>query len=146
MPVRMWTRHRSAAAQSLIDVYDGGQLLPLAAPTILAGAGNGDNAVFATVVSGMAGWIGSFDGTMVAAGSDGAAVICVPTEGLIAGINLTDAPTIYALIEARAAYSPVRSMAPRRAHCRASNKRRGSVRSSHPTASNCSSYVAISSS
>lgn len=66
----------------------------------------GDNGVFATVVSGMSNWLGSFDGQMLAAGSDGAAVNCTPTEGLVNPEQLGQGLPIYALLQALAAYTP----------------------------------------
>lgn len=72
-------------------------------PTITT---TGDNGVFATVVSGMANWIGSFDGQMLAAGSDGAAVNCTPTEGLVNPIQQGQGLPIFVLVQALAAYTP----------------------------------------
>lgn len=66
----------------------------------------GDNGVFSTVVSGMTNWIGSFDGQMLAAGSDGAAVNCTPTEGLVNPIQQGQGLPIWMLLQALAAYTP----------------------------------------
>lgn len=73
------------------------------APTV---ATTGDNGVYATNVAGNANWIGSYDGTMAAGHSDGCSVTCVPTEGVIDPGDLGQNPTVYALIEARGAYTP----------------------------------------
>lgn len=76
-----------------------------AAPTI---ATTGDNGVYKTVVTGATTWIGSFDGTMVAAHADGCDVICVPTEGLVCPVAPSaSGTTVYGLIEALAAYTPI---------------------------------------
>jgi hypothetical protein len=72
-------------------------------PTI---ATTGDNAAFATVVTGATTWLGSFDGTMAAAMADGAAVNCLPT-GNYARRDCIGAPgTLYGLVEALGAYAP----------------------------------------
>lgn len=73
------------------------------APTI---ATTGDGGVYNSVVTGNAGWIGSYDGTMQASHADGASVTCVPTEGLIDPFATGQNPTIYALIEVRSTYTP----------------------------------------
>lgn len=66
----------------------------------------GDNGVFSTVVAtGNANWLGSFDGTCVAAHADGDSCICVPTEGVIPP-QLIGGATVYGLIEALATYTP----------------------------------------
>lgn len=72
-------------------------------PTI---ATAGDNSVFSANVSGMANWIGSFDGQMLAAGADGAAVNCTPTEGLVNPIQQGQAQPVFALLQAILAYTP----------------------------------------
>lgn len=66
----------------------------------------GDNGAFATVVAtGNAGWLCSFDGTMVAKLVDGCSVVC--KASLDAPIPmLFGAATVYGLIEALAAYTP----------------------------------------
>lgn len=74
-----------------------------ATPTI---ATTGDAGVFASVVTGASLWLGSMDGTMVASMANGAAVNCVPTEGLVTPVRMAEAAAIFALIEARAAYAP----------------------------------------
>lgn len=74
-----------------------------AAPSV---ATTGDNGVYATVVSGNGNWLGSYDGTMVASHADGCSVTCTPTEGIIDAFVAGQNPTIYALIEARGAYTP----------------------------------------
>jgi len=73
------------------------------APTV---ATTGDGGVYNTVVSGNGGWIGSYDGTMQASHADGCSVTCTPTEGMIDAFVTGQNPTIYALIEVRAAYTP----------------------------------------
>lgn len=72
-------------------------------PTI---ATAGDNSVFSANVSGMANWIGSFDGQMLAAGADGAAVNLTPTEGLVNPIQQGQGTPVFALLQALAAYTP----------------------------------------
>lgn len=75
-----------------------------AAPTFVT---NGDNAAFATVVAtGAAEWLGSFDGVMVAACADGAAVNCLPTGNYLRRDYIGPLSTIYGLIEAVGAYAP----------------------------------------
>lgn len=66
----------------------------------------GDNGVFASVVAGAANWLASFDGTMVAAMSDGAAVNCLPTGNTPRRDYVGDPTTLYGLLEAVGAYTP----------------------------------------
>ncbi len=70
--------------------------------------GTGDNGVYGTVVAtGVANWLGSFDGTFVNKQADGCACLMVPTEGVIMPRLVGDAgQTVYALLEALAAYTP----------------------------------------
>jgi len=84
-------------AQFRIHLYD-------AAPVVST---TGDNAAFASVVAGVAKWLGSFDGTMVASQSDGAAVNCLPTGNFLRRDYIGDPGTLYGLIEALAAYTPI---------------------------------------
>lgn len=65
---------------------------------------NGDNGVFS--VSGAADYLGAFDVTIDRAFTDGAAGFGVPVVGSDASIKLAAGTSIYALIEARAAYTP----------------------------------------
>lgn len=74
-----------------------------ATPTI---ATTGDNASYKADVSGNANWLGSFDGTMVAGHADGCAVVCAPTEGLVAPSTIGEQTAVFGLIEALAAYTP----------------------------------------
>lgn len=68
---------------------------------------NGDNGAWLTTESG---WIGSFDVTIDKAFSDGAAGVGIPTTGtVVAVVNPTGAPRLWALVEARGAYTPVAS-------------------------------------
>jgi hypothetical protein len=69
-------------------------------------ATTGDNGAYATDVANSADWLGSYDGTMVAAHSDGCVVKCVPTEGIIASDYIGDPGTLHGLIEVRGAYTP----------------------------------------
>lgn len=66
---------------------------------------NGDNGVWLTTESG---WIGSFDVTIDKAFSDGAAGVGIPTTGTVMiVVNPTGRfPRIFALVEARGAYTP----------------------------------------
>lgn len=72
-----------------------------ATPTI---ATAGDNSAFASNVSGNAGWLGSFDGTMVASHADGAAVVCLPT--LQVPSRVAEGAALFGLVVALAAYTP----------------------------------------
>lgn len=66
---------------------------------------NGDNAAWSTTESG---WMGSFDVTIDKAFTDGAAGIGIPTTGTVAiAVNPTSKLRLWALIEARGAYTPV---------------------------------------
>lgn len=65
---------------------------------------NGDNGAFS--VSGVADYIGAMDVTVDRAFTDGAAGIGLPVTGSDMNIDLTSGTAIYALIEARAAYTP----------------------------------------
>ena len=69
---------------------------------------NGDNAAFS--VSGVAGYIGSFDVTMGQAFTDGAFGVGVVSSAAGTSaiyVAATGSSTLYALVEARAAYTPV---------------------------------------
>lgn len=66
----------------------------------------GDGGTYNSVVNGNAGWLGSYDGTMVASHADGCSVTCTPTEGLIDGYADGQNPTVWALVEVRGAYTP----------------------------------------
>lgn len=83
-------------AQFRVHLFD-------SAPTV---ATNGDNSAFASVVSGVAKWLGSFDGTMAASHADGAVVHCLPTGNYRRRDFIGDPGTLYGLIEALAAYTP----------------------------------------
>lgn len=72
-----------------------------AIPTI---ATAGDNSAFASNVSGRAGWLGSFDGTMVASHADGCGVVCLPT--LQVPSRVAEAAALFGLVVALAAYAP----------------------------------------
>lgn len=71
-----------------------------AAPT----AANGDNGAFST--DGVANYLGAFDVTIDRAFTDGAAGFGLPVVGSDQNIKLAAGQIIYALIEARAAYTP----------------------------------------
>ena len=66
-------------------------------------AANGDNAAWST--SGVAGYLGALDVTIDRAFTDGAAGFGVPVAG--SEITVDAAGAIFALVEARAAYTPV---------------------------------------
>ena len=71
-----------------------------AAPTSLA---NGDNGAWSTAI---AGYIGAFDVTVDRAFTDGASGAGVPLTGNSILLKVASGTTLYALIEARAAYTP----------------------------------------
>ena len=72
-------------------------------PTI---ATTGDNAAFASVVTGFGSWFGAYDGTMLGL-ADGGVCDCVPISGVIRpDLIATPGDLIYGLVEARAAYTP----------------------------------------
>lgn len=64
----------------------------------------GDNAAFST--NNVADYIGAFDVTIDRAFTNGSAGFGVPTAGNDMSVKLSDSTFIYALIEARAAYTP----------------------------------------
>lgn len=64
---------------------------------------NGDNGAWSTNVSG---WVGAMDVTVNEAFTDGAMGTGVPNNGSEMGVALASGQTLYALIEARAAYTP----------------------------------------
>lgn len=66
---------------------------------------NGDNGVFLT--SNVANYIGSMDVNMDTVFTDGASGISAPLNGTKFAVKLASGTAIYALIEARAAYTPV---------------------------------------
>jgi hypothetical protein len=72
-----------------------------ASPTVA----NGDNAAWST--SGVADYLGSFDVTLDKAFTDGAAGSGVPSAGNELNAVSATGITIYGLLEARAAYTPV---------------------------------------
>lgn len=72
------------------------------APTTVT---NGDNGAFS--VSGVADYVGACDVTMGQAFTDGAAGHGVPNTGSDITAQLTSGSTLFALLEARAAYVPV---------------------------------------
>jgi hypothetical protein len=78
-----------------------------ATPTFVT---NGDNSAIATVVAtGAANWLGSYNGTFVAAIADGAIVNCLPTENAAAQrlpFLMASGSTVYGIVEALAAYTP----------------------------------------
>lgn len=79
-----------------------------AAPGFAGGGGGGDNSVMATVLTGMANWLGVFSGTMLSAGSDGACVELKPVSVALTPydpLSLTG-QLLYGVLEARAAYAP----------------------------------------
>lgn len=71
-----------------------------ASPTVV----NGDNGVFTP--SSVAGWIGSLDAVVDRAGSDGAIGAGVPVIGSSITFTIPAGTTLFALLEARAAYTP----------------------------------------
>lgn len=71
-------------------------------PTITAA--NGDNGAFST--SAVANYIGSADVTIAQAFTDGAAGFALPSTGTDMAAIPTGAAAVYALLEARAAYTP----------------------------------------
>jgi len=71
-----------------------------AAPTVA----NGDNGAFSC--DGVANYLGAFDVTIDRAFTDGAAGFALPVIGSEQAIKLDAGQTIYALIQARAAYMP----------------------------------------
>lgn len=74
-------------------------------PTI---ATTGDNGVFATVVSGVASYVGAFDITLDRAFADGASGAGAPHTGSEANFVCASNNTkLYGLLEAKAAYTPV---------------------------------------
>lgn len=74
-----------------------------ATPTISTA---GDNSVFASNVSGVAGYLGYCDVTIGVALSDGSVGAGVPAVGSEINFALSSGQTVYALLEARAAYTP----------------------------------------
>lgn len=68
------------------------------------GVANGDNGAFTP--SSIAGWIGSLDVSVDRAGSDGAIGAGVPVIGSSITFTLPSGTTLYALLEARGAYTP----------------------------------------
>jgi len=72
-------------------------------PTI---ATTGDNGVFATVVSGAAGFIGTATVSAMSALADGAVGNAAADTGNDMMVDLSSGTTIYGLIEARGAYTP----------------------------------------
>lgn len=71
-----------------------------AAPTVT----NGDNGAFLSI---LANYIGAFDVVIDRAFSDGAAGAGLPVNGAAATFTIPSGTTLYALIEARGAYTPV---------------------------------------
>jgi len=72
-------------------------------PSASSGIVNGDGGNWSTSV---ANWLGAMDVTMATAFSDGAAGIGVANQGTEITSTFTNGRTIYALIEARGAYTP----------------------------------------
>lgn len=69
---------------------------------------SGDNDPLTTVLIGMANWVGVFSGTMLSAGSDGAAVELKPVSTALTPYspNMLTGRILYGVLEARAAYAP----------------------------------------
>lgn len=76
-------------------------------PSLASGITNGDNGVFAAGVKGIAGlWMGSFDVTMNQAFADGTKGIAVPNVGTVMNFDAAVTQNLFALVEARSAYTP----------------------------------------
>lgn len=72
-------------------------------PSASSGIVNGDNGVWSTSI---ASWIGAFDVTIGTVFSDGAGGFGSPNTGSEVSSVFTNGRTIYALVEARGAYTP----------------------------------------